>query len=70
MRIVHLGAGVLVPLADVNAASVGTAVRAVLTEPAYREAVRRAAGDIAKIHPVADAVRIIEEILAPTFASV
>ncbi len=70
MRIARLGAGTVVPLADVNAASVSKAVQTILAEHTYREAARYTSGEIAKLHPVADAVRIIEQVLAQTLTSV
>ena len=69
MRIDRLGAGIVVPLAEVNAATVGTAVQTILTHRAYREAARQAASEVAKLHPVTEAVRIIEHVLALTLAS-
>jgi zeaxanthin glucosyltransferase len=69
MRIARLGAGTVVPLAEVSATSVGTAVQAVLTQPAYREAAQTAAGEIAKLRPTTEAVRIIEQVLASTLTN-
>ena len=64
MRITHLGAGTVIPLSEVNTASVGAAVRTVLTDPTYREAAQTAAREIAKLNPTTEAVRIIEQVLA------
>lgn len=69
MRIARLGVGIVVPLADVSAATVGAAVQAVLTHYTYREAAQTAAHEIAKLNPTAEAVRIIEQVLALTLAS-
>ncbi|HTF65588.1 MAG TPA: nucleotide disphospho-sugar-binding domain-containing protein [Edaphobacter sp.] len=69
MRVARLGAGTVVPLAEASAASIGTAVQAVLTQPAYREAAQSAAREIAHLHPTTEAVRIIEQVLASNFAS-
>jgi zeaxanthin glucosyltransferase len=69
MRIAHLGAGTVVPLADVSVASLSTAIQTVLTQPTYREAARSAAREIAKLDPTAAAVRVIEQVLASTLAN-
>jgi MGT family glycosyltransferase len=69
MRVTRLGAGTIVPLAEVSAASIGTAVQAVLTQRAYREAAQSVAREIANLHPATEAVRIIEQVLASNFAS-
>jgi len=52
------------PLAEVSASSINNAAQAVLTQPAYREAAQAAARAIAKLHPIADAVSIVEQALA------
>jgi zeaxanthin glucosyltransferase len=64
MRIAHLGVGIVLPLAEVNATSIGAAVHTVLTQPTYREAAQSAVREIAKLHPATEAVRIIEQVLA------
>jgi len=69
MRIARLGAGTVVPLAEVSATSIGTAVQTVLTQHTYREAAQSAAREIAKLHPTTEAVRVIEQVLALTLAS-
>jgi MGT family glycosyltransferase len=69
MRIARLGAGTVVPLAEVSAASLGTAIHAVLTQDTYREAAQSAARETAKLHPATAAVRVIEQVLASTLAS-
>jgi len=63
MRIARLGAGSVVPLAEVNAENVGAAVQQVLGQPSYRDAAESAAREIEKLQPAAEAVRIIEQIL-------
>ena len=69
MRIARLGAGTVVPLAEVSATSIGSAVQTVLTQHTYREAAQFAAREIAKLHPTTEAVRVIEQVLALTLAS-
>jgi MGT family glycosyltransferase len=69
MRIARLGAGTVVPLAEVSAASIGTAIETVLTQHTYREAALSAAGEIAKLHPTSAAVGIVEQVLASTLSS-
>ena len=68
MRIAHLGAGTVVPLAEVSTETVGAAMQKVLTEPSYREAAQSAAREVAKLQPVSDAVRIIEQVVATVLA--
>jgi zeaxanthin glucosyltransferase len=68
MRIAHLGAGTVVPLAEVSAVSLSTAIQTVLTEPTFREASQSAAREIAKLHPTTAAVRVIEQVLAAPLA--
>jgi zeaxanthin glucosyltransferase len=69
MRIAHLEAGTVVPLADVSASTVGAAVQTVLTDPKYREAARNAAAESAKLNPTAEAIRIIEQVLSSVLSS-
>ncbi len=69
MRIARLGAGTVVPLAESNAATVGAAVQEVLTHDTYREAAQAAAREIAKLTPTAEAVRIVEQVLASTLTN-
>jgi zeaxanthin glucosyltransferase len=64
MRIAHLGVGTVLPLAEVNAASIGAAVNTVLTQPSYREAAQSAVRELARLHPATEAVRIVEQVLA------
>jgi len=51
MRIARLGAGTVVPLAEVSATSIGAAVQTVLTQHTYREAAQSAAREIANSTP-------------------
>jgi zeaxanthin glucosyltransferase len=69
MRIARLRAGVVVPLAEVNAVSIYEAVQSVLSKPAYRNAAQSAARKIAVLDPEVDAVRIVEQVLASKFVS-
>lgn len=69
MRIARLGAGSVVPLAELTAASLGTAVQAVLTQPNYRQAAESAAREIASLQPAVEAVQLIEQALSLTHAS-
>ncbi len=69
MRIAHLEAGTVVPLADVNASTVGAAVQTVLTDPKYRDAAGKAAAESAKLNPTAHATRIIEQVLSSVLTS-
>jgi zeaxanthin glucosyltransferase len=69
MRIAHLGAGTVVPLAEVSAARLGTAIQTVLNQPSYREAAQSAAREIATLRPTTAAVRVIEQVLASALAS-
>lgn len=68
MRIARLGAGKVVPLAEVSTASIGAAVQTVLTETSYRQAAQTAAREIAKLDPTAAAILIVEDLLALTLA--
>ncbi|RRA47354.1 nucleotide disphospho-sugar-binding domain-containing protein [Acidipila sp. EB88] len=68
MRVAYLGAGVVLPLAEVNAESLGTAISKVWTDPAYREAADNAAQQLKALHPVDHAVRIVEATLAEVAA--
>ena len=63
MRIAHLGAGTVVPLAEVNGTTIGSAIKIVLTEPKYRHAAQSAANEISKLNPKVRAVDIIEQVL-------
>ena len=63
MRIAHLGAGVVLPLAEVAAATVAAAVETVRREPAYREAATAAAREIARLAPAETAVALLEDVL-------
>lgn len=68
MRIAHLGAGTVVPLAEVSAARISAAVHKVLNEATYLQAAQAAADEIAKLDPTATAVQIVEEVLASNLA--
>jgi zeaxanthin glucosyltransferase len=63
MRIAYLGAGKVIPLADLDADAINKVVQEVLTTPSYLKAAKKAAAESAKLHPTADAIRIIEQVL-------
>jgi len=64
MRIAHLGTGIVVPLAELTFDTLSAAVKKVLGDPKYQEAAQAASRAITKLQPAAEAVRIVEEVLA------
>ena len=64
MRTKRLGAATVVPVAELSAARLRLEIQSVLTNSSYREAAQAAAKEIAKLDPVAEAVRIIERVLS------
>lgn len=63
MRIAHLGAGVVVPLAELDASRLRAAVQEVLAAPQYRESAQQAAKQSAALRPAEAAVLIVEDVL-------
>jgi hypothetical protein len=61
-RIEQLGAGVTVYERDRSATTIGTAIRAVLGDPSYRDTARRVAAEIAMLPPLTDAVPLVERL--------
>jgi zeaxanthin glucosyltransferase len=64
MRTKRLGAATVVPVAELSAARLRLEIQSVLANSSYREAAHAAAKEIAKLDPVAEAVRIIERLLS------
>jgi UDP:flavonoid glycosyltransferase YjiC (YdhE family) len=64
MRIARLGAGLVVSLAKINAASLNAAVQAALIQPDYREAAVSVAREIARLDSAAEAVQLTEQVLS------
>ncbi len=63
MRIVNMGAGVVIPLPHAMADRIQSEVNRLLSEPGFREHAGIAAQEIAKLRPTTEAVRIIEQVL-------
>jgi zeaxanthin glucosyltransferase len=63
MRIAHLGAGKVIPLSELNKATLEAAIEEVLSRPNYGSAAKSAATKMATLHPIADAVKIIQAVL-------
>jgi len=64
MRIAHLGVGKVIPLPELNKATLETAIEEVLSHPSYGSAAKRVATKMVTLHPIADAVKIVEAVLS------
>lgn len=64
IRIEYLGAGKVLPIANLDPALLHSTIQTVLSDPSYVQAAKSAAHEIGKLKPIPDAVRIVEEILA------
>jgi zeaxanthin glucosyltransferase len=64
MRLARLDMAIVLPLSEMNANTLSAAIRKALGDPRYRTATQVAAVHSRALHPLMDAVRIIEQTLA------